>query len=489
MLGLIQRGHLLVALTLTLGAASGGLAQAPELEQKLNDRLFGGTVSESTRSAKTIFDAFVELTAPPMEVGGDFNLTTIWPGMVGWESVSNWAASNEQMGEALIEAQGKIILGMPYGQSRVDRNWRMKDIYSDIAPNGDLSVIDYPYLHVGMDTIACWATAEFYRLLEAKEHEKAFDLGLAFLRVLRQGCEQEMLEEKVWFMDTLSDALSIQRDGMYAYRDSIPPALFKKLGTKEYPFLKPTDDERMRRLKMPEGDRLVAEAMIEATFDDAGQADGQQFADVFGALQAREAPLTRFGTKRRWMRLSAVHASYDASKEKLTDVYDDWWRRWRFRQFDPVMDLPTEFSRLNEIRFAAIILTTSDLEQAFRSRERLIANINGTIISSGVCGYYATFNNEWPATLAPVYSVFAIKRFDFDPFDKGYGRFVYRFLNARRSIDTDYGQLWLEGCMLYAVGLDHADGGGVSSSVDGAIDDMLLWPPARQVAREEGKLD
>ena len=97
-----------------------------------------------------------------------------------------------------------------------------------------------------------------------------------------------------------------------------------------------------------------------------------------------------------------------------------------------------------------------------------------------MCGYYATFNNEWPATLAPVYSVFAIKRFDFDPFDKGYGRFIYRFLNARRSIDTDYGQLWLEGCMLYAVGLDHADGGGVASSVDGAIDDMLLWPPARQ---------
>ena len=172
----------------------------------------------------------------------------------------------------------------------------MKGVVIDVAPGGDLTIIDYPYLDA-MDAIACWATAEFYRLLEAGEYEKGFDLGMAFLRVLRQGCEQEMLEEKLWFMATLADALSTHRDAMYSYLDKIPGSIFKDLGMREYPFLKATDDQRMRRLEMPEGDRLVAEMMLEETFDSAGQADSEKFAEVFGTLQARQAPLTRFGTE------------------------------------------------------------------------------------------------------------------------------------------------------------------------------------------------
>ena len=489
MLGQVERT--LTSVVLSLSFVSVACAQAPELERKLNDRLFEGTASESSRSASTLFGAYLELTDPPMEVGGYFNLTTIWPGMDGWDSVASWAASNEQMGEALLEAQSSLILGMPYGEAAVSSDWRDNDVVTLIASDGDLSDVSYPYLYGAMDTIACWATAEFYRLLEAGEHEKAFDIGLAFLRVLRQGCEQEMLEEKVWFMDTLSDALSIQRDAMYTYRDSISPDVYRKLGIKEYPFLKPTDDQRMRRLEMPEGDRVVAEAMIRETFDAAGQADAEKFARVFGSLQARDEPLTRFGTRRRWQRLSTVHASQDASLEKLTDVYDDWWRRWRMRQYDSMMDTPTELSRLNEIRFAAIVLIAKDLDDAFKSRNRLIANINGTILSAGLCGYYSTFGQAWPKSLAPIYAVSAVKRFNFDPYNKSYGRFVYRKLRSRRSIETDYGQLWIDadGCMLYSIGTDHADGGGTISSVDGSNGDLLVWPPTRQLARDEGKLD
>lgn len=478
----------LLTLAASAAVAAPALAQVPALEARLNERLYKDTVTDQARSASTLFDAYLELSEPPLVPGGDFNLTTIWPGMADWDAVANWAAANEQMGEAILASQGKIILGMPYGRSSVDRAWRDRGVLIDVAPDGDLSIIDFPYLYEATETIACWATAEFYRLLEAGEYEKGFDLGVAFLRVLRQGCEQEMLEEKVWFMNTLSDALSIQRDAMYTYLEQVPPDLFKRLGTKEYPFLKPTDDERMKRLEMPEGDRLVAETIIDATFDSGGQAIVESFGSVYGGLQARDFPLSRFGAKRRWERLSTVHASRDASMEKLVDVYDDWWRRWRMRQYDELMDLPTEFSRLNKIRFAAIVQMVNDLDDAFRARERLVANINGTILSAGLCGYRRTFQ-EWPSTLAPVYAVFAIKRFDFDPYHTGYGSFVYRRLSSRRAIDTDYGQVWAEGCMLYSVGADHKDDQGTTSSVDGASGDLLVWPPARQLARTEGLLD
>ena len=158
------------------------------------------------------------------------------------------------------------------------------------------------------------------------------------------------------------------------------------------------------------------------------------------------------------------------------------------RQYDSSMDIPTEFSRLNEIRFAAIVEMVNDLDDAFRARERLVANINGTIVSAGLCGYHQTFQ-EWPTTLAPVYAVFAIKRFDFDPYNKDYGKFVYKRLGSRRAVDTDYGQVWATGCMLYSVGKNHSDDQGRSSSVESETGDLLLWPPARQLARNEGMLD
>ena len=117
MIGRIDRNLPLMALPLAFGVLVG--ADAPELETRLNDRLFKDTVTETGRSAKTIFDAYLQLSVPPQPVGANFNLTTIWPGMPGWKQVSDWAASNEQMTEALMKAEKKVVLGMPYGTSMV----------------------------------------------------------------------------------------------------------------------------------------------------------------------------------------------------------------------------------------------------------------------------------------------------------------------------------------------------------------------------------
>jgi len=462
-------------------------AESAQLEQRLNDQLFEG-VTEASRSARTLVTAYLTMSEPPVPVGSDFNLTTIWPGMPGWDAVASWAAANEQMGEAIEASEKMLILGMPYGMSATPREWREGNVYIDVAPNGDITKIDYPYLDA-VDTMAAWATAEFYRRLEAGQYKEAFDIGIAFLRVLRQGCEQEMLYEKLWFMDTLSDALSTHRDAMLMFLDKIPAEVLKNAGMKEYPFLKnPPDDERMRRLEMPEGDRIVAEEMLEATFGSGGQADPRSFADVFGAFQARNAPLTRFGTKQRWERLSSLHGSLDASREKLTDVYDDWWRRWRMRQYEDMMNMPTEFSRLNEVRFAAVHIAVQDLKEAFQSRERLISNFNGTMFSAALCAYHTTYGS-WPTDLAPIYSVFAIKRFDFDPYHKEYGRLSYRKLSSRRAVDTEYGRVWLTGCMLYALGRDHSDDNVTTSSNDGSTGELVIWPPIRQLARDEKLID
>ena len=85
--------------------------------------------------------------------------------------------------------------------------------------------------------------------------------------------------------------------------------------------------ERPVRLELPEGDRIHIELLLESVFDSRGQADERKFAEIFGNLQARQSPLTRFGSKKQWARLAQYHSTLDLSKEKLEDVYDDWWRR------------------------------------------------------------------------------------------------------------------------------------------------------------------
>ncbi|MAJ46644.1 MAG: hypothetical protein CBC35_05010 [Planctomycetes bacterium TMED75] len=485
----------LIGLCAVLCSPLSGHADVGELEKRLNELLLQnssdpnstGRVTESGLSAKPLIEAYLAMSPPPVPVGADFNLTTIWPGMNGWEAVSNWAAANEKMAEVITEVQGRPLLGMRYGRSNVPAAWSQADILIDVAPGGDLALIAYPYLDA-MDVIISYATAEFYRRLEAGEYTSAFEFGLAYLRILRQGCEQDMLDEKLWFMDTLSVAFSTHRDAMYAYLDRIPSDVYKNLGTKEYPFLKATDDQRLRRLELPEGDRIHIELLLESAFDSRGQADREKFAEIFGSLQARQKPFGRFGTKKQWARLAEYHSTLDLSKEKLEDVYDDWWRRWRYRQFEGIMDLPNEFSKLNEIRYAAIRLAVTDLEEIFFARERLVSDINGTIFSAGLCAFHQQYQ-KWPRDLAPVAPAYAMKRFNFDPYNTEYGEMVYVLLNARKPIETRFGQLWAEGCLLYTLGRDNIDAGARQVSDNGEIgSDLLLWPPTRQLAREQGKI-
>ena len=485
----------LLGLCVVLSSTPSAHADSPELEKRLNERLLKNSsdsssknrVTESGLSAPLLMEAYLAMSSPPVPVGGEFNLTTIWPGMNGWEAVSNWAAANEKMGEIIMEVQSRPMLGMRYGRSNVPSSWNQADLVIDVAPGGDLTRIDYLYIDA-VDVIIAYATAEFYRRLEAGEYKSAFEFGLAYLRIIRQGCEQDMLEEKLWFMDNLSAAFSTHRDAMYAYLDKIPASVYQMLGTKEYPFLKATDDQRLRRLELPEGDRIHIEVLLESVFDSRGQADQRKFADIFGRLQARQAPHTRFGSKKQWARLAQYHSTLDLSKEKLEDVYDDWWRRWRMRQFEAIMDLPNEFSGLNEVRYAAIRLAVKDLEEVFFARERLVSDINGTIYSAGLCAYYKQYQ-KWPADLSPVAPTYAMKRFNFDPYNMDYGGMVYVLLQSRKALETlRFGQLWVEGCMLYTLGRDNIDGGAQEVSDNGEIGDLLLWPPTRQLAREQGKI-
>lgn len=477
---------LVVMASAALDSAAVAQSATQGLLEKLNAPL--KRVNASNFSYQGLFEAYLDLTPPPAAVGVDFNQTTVWPGMSDWSSVKAWAAANQSMTEAIADAQTKVLLGLPYGTANVSRAFADAGLVAgvDLESTGDVVSLDYL---VAIETIATWSVAEQYRLAEEGKYAEAFDLGIANARVLRQLCDRQMLGEKFAAFRMLGDTMSAQRDIMFRYLDSVPVELFRRFATKEFPYLKPSDNERLRRLEMPEGDRLVIESMLGEVFDGDGDPIPEKLAMVYGYLQSKDAPLTRFGASKRWAQLAAVHGSHTATHEKLTDVYDDWWRRWRLKQYDPIQDLPSEFSRINEIRYAVVVESIADMTALFAARNRLIVEINGTVVSAGLCAYHAEYGN-WPSDLEKAYVTYIPKRFDFDPFDKGYGRFQYTFLRSRsQAVDTDFGRINAEGCILYARGQDHQDDEAREGSLDGSAGDMIIWPPIRAIARDESLID
>ncbi|MSQ90008.1 MAG: hypothetical protein EXS01_01255 [Phycisphaerales bacterium] len=447
-------------------------------------------VSEKNRSAKQVFDAYIKLSTPPMAVGDDFNQATVWPTMARWNEVSKWAEANSHMGEALIGAQFATAFGLPYGVKDSNPAWVKAGLTISIGDGATVGLVRYDYFPA-VRTIGAYAAAEMYRLGEAGQFDAAFSVGIGYARFLRQICEQGMLREKLFGLQNLAESLSIHRDFMWQYLDRLPVEAMQKVALKEYTFLKPSDNEKLRRLQMPEGDQIIAAAVLKRALTVSaatGSVDPAQFAEVIGSQGVGGGALQNFSSQEMWRRVAGVHGSLEASNEKLAQVYDDWWRRWKIRPFTTIHQMATEYSRTNPIKYGGVMAMLGDLDVAFVWRNVVIAEVNGTVMAAGLCGYYREFKNTWPRDRERAYAVFFQKRFDFDPFDKKAGRFQYRALSARQAIDTPLGRVWATGCMVWALGANHEDDGAAAHSEDGSVGDLVVWPPVRALARTEGLL-
>ncbi|MDZ4832096.1 MAG: hypothetical protein SGJ09_18120 [Phycisphaerae bacterium] len=474
---------LALAVSVPCAMCGSAAAQAQQVIDKLNEPW--QRVQESNKTWKPILTAYLDMTKPPVDIGPEFDPGTIWPGMDKWSDWSAWAEKNAAMGKELVEQQSKLAFGMPYGDDKVDSNFKSRGLFVRITIDPSTNRVDCGYL-AAIRAINAYAAADMWRLGAAGKFDDAFKVGLAHLRLLRQLCDQQLVEEKNFAMRTLGDALAIHRDFFQAYLEKIPDETFQRLGTKDYPYLRPADGERLRRIELPEGDRVVAEAVLRQCFDDSSQASPTMFAQVFAGMQSDKAPLERFGAVKRWSQLAALHGSLESSLTKLENVYDDWWRRWRTRQFDVMLTVPTDLSRLNPIRYAAVILAVRDLQDSFAFRRRLIAELDGTAIAAGLCGYKRGFG-IWPDDLEKLYTGYFPKKFDFDPYDKEYGRFIFKNLGGtKRPIDTVWGRLFISSPVLYSRGGDFSDDGFRSHDATGASGDLILWPALRELARSGG---
>ena len=80
---------------------------------------------------------------------------------------------------------------------------------------------------------------------------------------------------------------------------------------------------------------------------------------------------------------------------------------------------------------------------------------------------------------------------DIDPYDENFGRLRYRFLGRGEQIDTSLGRVSVDAdeCILYSKGADQSDGRGRAHTATGEDGDLVLWPPLKQFARDQGLID
>jgi len=442
--------------------------------------------TEEHKSYKVLFDGYLALSEPPMAVSEEFNLTTIYPKMSQWAAVSGWAESNAGMAQAILKCKDKVLVGLPYGIAGVDAKYKDKGLVADVGHGGSLRANNFDYLQA-VDVIAAYSTAETYRLMEAGKAQEGLDLAVAFANVLRQFCDREFLQEKLYCIELLSAHLSNMRDVFYRYRDTITAEQFGDISGWEIPFLKPDRS----RLFMPEGDRIVAEALIREVFDaSTGSPDEDKFTETFAEIQSKNAPLTRFGAARRWRMIASVHDGLEGSINRLKLVYDDWWRRWRVEQYDEILAIETEFDRMNPVRYAAVLYSIQNVGILFSVRNQLVVEVNGTAVAAGLCAYHRT-HGTYPDQVEKTYSQPSRKRSDTDPYDRNlqqhFHPFQYRLLSERQSVDTPAGRVWVESGegLLYSVGQDHEDDLAKQHTDDGIEGDIVIWPPIKSLLRKE----
>lgn len=456
-------------------------------------------VSPRNRSSLTLWPAWC--TMPDMPSAAEVPAPAdCWSGMPDRAAWEKWAQAGAELRKALRASGNALVLGVAYGEQGVDAAWKAKGLVA--LPGSATGETAFPYLRA-LRGIAAFAMIEMQRLGAAGKYDEAFVVGLDGLRVMRQAAEQRMLAEKTVALELLASSLEGHRCFMADHLDRMPLEVLQRVALKGYPFVKPGDRDRLARLEMPEGDRLVVEERLAIAFQSDGKPDAEKFVEEFAAVQAKDVPLERFGAAARWREIVAMHGSLDATRERLGQVYDDWWRRWRMRFYDPLVERPTEFSRLNPVRYAAVTLLAGDLQRVFDLRLRVIAELNGTALAAGLCGFRKENGGQWPRDLGQIFPLYAVKKMDMDPFSRKYATFLYRDLgDAGQPVATRWGQVQASGACIWSLGVDHADGGAskhesgedmrgtdglsVFTVIGPPEGDLIVWPPPRQLAQKAG---
>ena len=442
--------------------------------------------TDDIKSWREVFGAILDAPEAPMEIGTSFNMYTVWPGMKGWPEVRDWAESNPDLFEAILAARDRATLGLPYGDlSEADEAFVEAGILALPAPGGDPMKTEFPWIDK-LNWVTTCVTAEAWRRAEAGDVMSGIDLQIALVQWLRQCCTREFIDEQYNAISSMSVALQVTREIAWWKRSELNPEGLKVIARNILPSLKVDRNN----LLMAEGDKELAKVRLEQLFSRRGQADPEAFLEFFTDQDNDAKGFGRIRNAGYWKWVAKKHKPQELTQEKLDDVYDDWWRRWRIQAYDPILSAqPPESERMNATRYAAVLKIVPEIRPLFEQRNRLLAEVNGTCVALAVCVQYQMDGGRWPSDIRSSRS--HTRRLSVvDPFSPTSKEFMI-YKPIRLSIQGSANAVEVPAGIpvIYSRGVDTVDGDAKVHQDDGSIGDIVVWPPLRMLEREQDLRD
>ena len=319
---------------------------------------------------------------------------TLAPGQDGWGELAAWAQADAQRAvleviEQIGDPDQRWMVSVPFGRDAVETAWADQGLFIELGPGGLLAGADYRYLAALVQAHAL-VTVEANRLLEAGEGDEGLERYADLLWLYRYIADRDTVGEKQAAMMLMEQTCGQMRD--LAWRGVKQKAM---TGDGIAAVVKSMEERELylMRIRPPTLERLVVEQLIERTLGGAGGADG--FAVDMARATSAEQPLMLFNETAKWREVASEHAGARETLRQLDMVIGDYSTRWTFPFWDPLLQLPTDFQKMDHRRFAAIVALAGEMGGLLPMRRALVVELAGTRCALAGAGYQ--LDREAPA--------------------------------------------------------------------------------------------
>lgn len=499
-------------------------ARADDFVDRVN--AFYATIRPERRSDVVFLPAIAAMTPPPEAASTPRKAMLLPAGSAAWSAAEAWAAAPPQ--QAVIAALDRITaeedpheamaFGQPYGVEALATSPEgialiRAGLYTELGDPPMLAAARFLYLPA-LDRVACLVHVEATRRAAAGKVAESLDLLVDWVFFCRQMMDREFFREVRWAMTTMVAGLERLRDIMYVdFRSGSPGLSSSRLAEVLDRIREEGGYLQIARNILPRGDCMAAEQVVTRTFVARGGPDPATFPTTMARLTSTEHPLRLFSESARWKTLVALSADWLDTTEQLRRVCNDWETRWTLNYFDPILAVPSAHERLNRVRYAALDAALPDMGVLFTERQVIDAQLVGTRNALGLVAFYYN-NRNFPLHLAAIRPTY-IRDLGSDPFNNRsrdvQGKPTLEFFVPIRDTRDRFGprdtprpheinvftpggefnfktRVGEDQFILYSVGPNGAKEwaeNATGTPVRDSIGDLLLWPPAVSLYREE----
>jgi hypothetical protein len=466
------------------------------------------TIPDARRTDETLFPVLAKMADPPPGLTDLIQSALVPATAPEFAKFAEWAQGEPQ--KAVIEAIKKCTaeegrgktweIGQPYGAIDANPDMVMVGMYTELGDPPLLAQAEIKWLP-RMQAALTLVQIEATRLQAEGKPAEAMDLVLRGVFLGRQLAGRGLFAEMNLGFEAMVVGLARLRDLAYQDMRADQPKLTPEQIRDLIARMRDRNGVlQIDRIELPLGDRLAAEQLISRIMKADGSVEPDAFARTLSRIAARQRAMRLFSEDAKWSAIAKLHADGKASINAIEQVFGDWAKRWRLNLWDPVLKLPTDFSRLSRTKFAAVEVFLADVGVLFSRRTELQVELVGTRSALGHYGYFLQMRRFAPdsASIKPAF----VPGNELDPFDPTLSQWMTLMVPGRgtaspiraavfpRLLSVSYTQFEVsfgpETFVMYSMGPKASRAGGkrfTQMTFDNQ-GDYLIWPPMLSLIRQ-----